>query len=107
MLIVLKEIIKKKIGFIPEVKGSRVVYRVNSVLSIFQEEAVDRGFGKETSRSVNYRNRSKKLDKPAAMGEEKCTKVRPPSRGKTWTSAHREAINIYESPTTGLLEDEG
>ena len=98
---------KKKIGFIYDVEGSRAACSMISVQFMSQEEAVDRGFEKDTFRSVNYRNRSQNLDKPAAMGEEKCTKVRPPRRGKTWTSAHREAINIYEIPTTGLLEDEG
>ena len=92
---------KKKIGFIPEVKGSRVVYRVNSVLSIFQEEAVDRGFGKETSRSVNYRNRSKKLDKPAAMGGEN-DQGQALWKVRTWISAHKEDTNTFEISITRL-----
>ena len=47
-----------------------------SVQFMSQEEAVGRGFEKDTFRSVNYRNRSQNLDKPAAMEREKWNKVR-------------------------------
>lgn len=77
MIKVLKENMGNKIGLIPEVGGSRAACGETSVLSVFQEEAVDRRFGKETSRTVNHRNRILKLDKHAAMRRQNWTKVRP------------------------------
>ena len=67
MLKILKENMGENTGLFPEVGDSRAAFRSTSLLSIFQEEAVDRRFGKETSRSVIHRNRSLKLDKHAAM----------------------------------------
>ena len=76
MLKALKENKGEKIGMIPHIRDLRATCRSTSVMSIFQEETLHIGFGKEASRSVHHRNRSLKFDKPAAMEREKWNKVR-------------------------------
>lgn len=65
VLKILKESMGEQTGLFPEVGEQGRP----SVLSIFPEEAVGRGFGKETSRSANHRIRILELGKPAAMRE--------------------------------------
>ena len=92
---------KKKIGFISDVEGSRAACSMISVQFMSQEEAVDRGFEKDTFRSVNYRNRSQNLDKPAAMGGEN-NQGQALWKVRTWISAHKEDTNTFEISITRL-----